>query len=65
MKTKNCGNCVSFGKWKNDKFGGGICEELDARTKSDHGHKCRLWKAMKYERPAKIRINEIQDGGGS
>ena len=59
MKTKNCGNCCGFHKWRNDKFGGGLCETLDARTKSDHGHKCPHWKALKYQRPKKINIKDL------
>lgn len=59
MKTKNCGSCNGFLKWKNDKFGGGLCETLDARTKSDHGHNCELWKAKKYERPKKLQIKDL------
>ncbi len=59
MKTKNCGSCYAFTKWRNDKFGGGLCEELDTRTKSDGGHKCEHWKAKKYERPTKIQIKDL------
>ena len=59
MKTKNCGNCVWFTKWRNDKFGGGLCETQDRRTKSDRGHKCPYWKALKYQRPKKIYIKDL------
>ncbi len=57
MKTKNCGSCAGFFKWKNN--GGGLCEVLDARTKSDNGHNCELWKAKKYERPERLRIKDL------
>ncbi len=59
MKTKNCGGCSGFVKWKNDKFGGGICEEFDARTKADGGHNCERWKAKKYERPKRIKVKDL------
>ncbi len=59
MKTKNCGSCRNFTKWTNDKFGGGLCEFLDARTKTDHGHDCEDWKAKKYERIRKIKLKDL------
>jgi hypothetical protein len=59
MKTKNCGSCINFFKLRNDKFGGGLCEALDARTKSDHGHNCKDWSAKKYIRPKKIKIQDL------
>lgn len=45
----DCGGCVSFLKIKGS-FGGGICTFLDARTRSDNGHKCKDFKAPRYER---------------
>ena len=53
MKTRNCGNCKFFIKWKNDSIGGGLCERTDRRTKSDYGHGCKLWKGIKYKRRIK------------
>ncbi len=50
---QDCGSCVSFTKLKADKFGGGLCERKDARTKSDHGHDCR-----EFERPKHNRLKE-------
>ena len=47
---KDCGNCEYFIKWTNDKYGGGLCDALDARTKSDCGHKCMHFKRRKYNR---------------
>lgn len=48
--TKSCGACKYFQKWKKDKFGGGLCELKDARTKTDHGHKCEEFKRVKFHR---------------
>jgi len=48
-KVKSCGGCIYFGKWKNDKYGGGLCDALDARTTSDGGRNCRFWKAIPYK----------------
>ncbi|WP_274644106.1 hypothetical protein [Pseudomonas serbica] len=45
----DCGGCVSFLKIKGT-FSGGICTFLDARTRSDHGHKCKDFKAPKHDR---------------
>jgi hypothetical protein len=45
----DCGGCVSFLKIKGT-FSGGICTFLDARTGSDHGHKCKDSKAPKHDR---------------
>lgn len=47
---QDCGKCCHFTKWKFDRFGGGLCEIKDARTKSDGGHKCTVFSAMKYDR---------------
>lgn len=47
---KDCGSCRFFFKWPNDKYGGGLCDYLDARTKSDNGHKCMFHKRKKYVR---------------
>lgn len=57
---KDCGSCVYFFKWRNDKFGGGLCDFLDARTKTDHGSSCPHWKGKKYKRPRKLRVTEIE-----
>ena len=55
---KNCGSCAYFLKWKNDKFGGGLCDFFDARTKSDCGHKCDQWKGIKYNKVTERRANK-------
>lgn len=57
----DCGSCQHFVKWKNDRLGGGLCEENDSRTKSDHGHNCKEWKGIKYARKPgaeRARINK-------
>lgn len=46
----DCGGCQNFQKWKNDKYGGGICQLHDSRTKTDYGHKCKDFKAIPYDR---------------
>jgi len=46
---KNCGSCKWFVKIAGN-FGGGLCEDSDARTKSDYGNNCKTWKAKKYRR---------------
>jgi len=58
-RNMDCGGCQNFLKWKNDKYGGGLCEIKDARTKSDYGHKCKLWKGIPYNRKKlkKVQIN--------
>ena len=43
-----CSGCTWFQKLKNDQFGGGLCDLLDRRTKSDCG--CELWQGIKYDR---------------
>jgi len=51
MPKKSCGGCREFIKWKNDRYGGGLCELKDARTKSDNpacdkfkrDHICGCW----------------------
>jgi hypothetical protein len=58
MKTrcKNCGTCQFFFKWKKD--GRGLCDKLDASSKSDHGHQCKHWKAIPYDMKKKYRENK-------
>ena len=56
MTSKSCGSCTYFFKWKNDSIGGGLCEKLDARTKSDYGHDCKHWKGIKYKRKGKHNV---------
>lgn len=53
---RTCGGCQYFIKWKKDKFGGGLCDLLDARTKSDHGHGCKNWKAIPYKRVRRTNV---------
>jgi len=50
MCKKTCGNCEYFLKWKNDPFGGGLCEFTDARTDADAKVDCRHWKGIRYKR---------------
>lgn len=59
---KNCGNCAYFVKLKSRRFsgGGGLCEALDARTKTDHGRNCKEWLALRYKRPKKINIRLVE-----
>jgi len=61
-KGMDCGGCQHFLKLKNDRYGGGICLSYDARTKTDHGHKCKYFKAIPYnrKREAKREMIEIQ-----
>lgn len=47
---QDCGKCRNFIKWKKDRFGGGLCEFFDARTKSDHGHKCPSFQYIKLHK---------------
>ncbi len=62
---RDCGGCQHFQKWKNDKYGGGICFLKDARTKTDHGHKCKTWKSIPYVRERKFwRVLKRVDRGG-
>jgi len=60
MKSKSCGNCMWFIKWKADKIGGGLCDFLDKRTKTDHGKNCPDWKGIKYNRTANTFKMEIE-----
>ena len=54
-RIKDCGSCQFFVKL-NSVFSGGLCEKLDARTKSDYGHKCKHWKAIPYDMKKKYHI---------
>lgn len=56
----NCGNCVYFIKWKNDKRGGGLCDYLDVRTKTDHGRGCSDHKGKRYRRK-RIKTFDIEN----
>lgn len=47
---QDCGGCIHFIKWKFDRFGGGLCEIKDARTKTDHGRRCKEHTPPKYDR---------------
>ena len=49
-KNHDCGSCLHFQKWKNDKFGGGLCDLLDARAKTDKGRNCDKFKRIKFHR---------------
>ena len=49
-KRKECGNCLHFIKWKNDRIGGGLCVEMDMRTKTSYGIGCRKYKGIRYKR---------------
>lgn len=49
-RNKKCGSCIEFTKWKNDKWGGGLCETLDARTTSGSGGSCKFYKHIKYHK---------------
>jgi len=37
-------------KWKNDRYGGGVCTLKDARTKTDFGRRCHEFKRIPYKR---------------
>lgn len=58
---KSCGSCKHFVKWKADHYGGGLCEDLDARTHTDHGKGCVYWKSKKYDRN---EAKKVTDGEG-
>jgi hypothetical protein len=47
--TNSCGACKHFQKWNNDRFGGGLCELKDARTKTD-SVQCKQFKRVKFHR---------------
>jgi hypothetical protein len=46
----DCGGCKHFQKWKNDKYGGGVCLLYDIRTKTDNGQECKYFNAIPYNR---------------
>ena len=57
-KNKDCGSCKHFQKWKHDKFGGGLCELKDARTTTDSGRNCLVFKRFKFDKNSfSIRAN--------
>ena len=58
---RNCGSCCNFMKWKNDKFGGGLCDFFDDRTKSDRGHGCDKWRGVKYDNTSERRANKTMN----
>lgn len=51
-KNHDCGSCVNFQKWKNDKLSSGLCELYDARADTDRGRKCKDFKRIKFHRNA-------------
>jgi hypothetical protein len=54
-QIKSCGSCINFIKWKADKYGGGLCEFLDARTRTGHKGNCKYWKAIPYKYRVKYK----------
>lgn len=51
MAVKSCGSCMYFIKWKKDKYGGGLCEALDARTNAQYSaKKCKEFHAKRYKK---------------
>lgn len=55
--SKSCGSCQNFLKFKNDQLSGGLCLSYDARTDTDRGHKCPLWKAIPFHSRKKYEVN--------
>lgn len=53
--NKSCGACRFFIKWRNDKTGGGLCEKIDARTKTDLRSECKYFKRKRYLRKPKLK----------
>lgn len=48
---RQCGGCANFLKWKQDKWGGGLCEFLDARTNAQHNAKdCKYFSKFNSKR---------------
>lgn len=47
--NKSCGGCQHFQKWKNYRFGGGLCNLHDCRARSDSSA-CQQWKHLKFHR---------------
>jgi hypothetical protein len=58
----DCGGCQHFLKWKNDRYGGGLCELKDARTKTDYGHRCKTWKAIPYHKNRRLKLIPTEIG---
>ena len=50
MKSKSCGNCGNFLKFKNNENIKGLCNHLDCRTLSDNRPNCPHWRGIKYKR---------------
>ena len=59
MKSKSCGNCGYFTKFKTLEGSGGLCEFFDARTNTDCGHLCEYWTGIKYKRTAKHNRKDL------
>lgn len=59
--SHSCGGCQFFIKWKFDRIGGGLCDAKDARTKTDHGHKCKWWRPIYYNRKRIKKISLEED----
>jgi len=57
MKSKSCGNCYFFQKWKNDNWNSGVCEFEDCRTNTDCGKACPEWKGIKYDKKKRKKFN--------
>ena len=51
---KECGSCDNWIKWKNDKWGRGLCTLLDVAGKAEHGKNCPCWQGKKYKREKSI-----------
>ena len=55
-RTKKCGNCFYFTKFKCLEGDSGLCEYYDCRTKDGGGKyqnkntRCSHWRSIKYKR---------------
>lgn len=47
---RECGSCQQWVKWKNDRWGRGLCSLLDYATTAQMGKGCSYWSGKKYVR---------------
>lgn len=53
-RSRKCGSCINFTRWKNDKRSTGLCEFHDWRCDTDSSG-CKYWKGT--EIPTRVRDN--------
>jgi hypothetical protein len=61
MSKRSCGSCKYFTKMGHMVGDSGLCEAYDCRTKSDYGHSCSSYKALRYERHKEKQLEVLDE----